>query len=91
VGLIVADLRHFSTEERLVLLGISEERLLLAVMYVREKPHATSEGIMKKSPSKTKAADQADINEILPEYDFSRGSRNKYASRYAAGKCSSGP
>jgi hypothetical protein len=40
---------------------------------------------MKKSPSKTKAADHADIDEILPEYDFSRSSRNKYASRYAAG------
>jgi hypothetical protein len=39
---------------------------------------------MKKSPSKTKA-DQGNIDEILPEYDFSRGSRNKYASRYAAG------
>jgi hypothetical protein len=27
----------------------------------------------------------AGADEILPEYDFSRASRNKYASRYAAG------
>jgi alpha-beta hydrolase superfamily lysophospholipase len=29
--------------------------------------------------------DQGGADEILPEYDFSRGVRNKYASRYAAG------
>jgi uncharacterized DUF497 family protein len=34
LGRIVADPRHSSTEERLVLLGISAERRLLAVMYV---------------------------------------------------------
>lgn len=40
---------------------------------------------MKRPLSKTEAADQPDADEILPEYDFSRASRNKYASRYAAG------
>jgi hypothetical protein len=40
---------------------------------------------MKKSPSRGKAADGADVEEILPEYDFSRASPNKYASRYVAG------
>ena len=40
---------------------------------------------MKKSSSKTKVAGRLDVDDILPEYDFSRGSRNKYASRYAAG------
>jgi hypothetical protein len=40
---------------------------------------------MKRSSNKRKVADQSNIDEILPEYDFSRGSRNKYASRYAAG------
>jgi uncharacterized DUF497 family protein len=34
LGLIVADPRHSSVEERLVLLGVSEDRRLLAVMYV---------------------------------------------------------
>ena len=33
-----------------------------------------------KKPSNTRGA-----AEILPEYDFSRASRNKYASEYAAG------
>ena len=28
---------------------------------------------------------RADADEILPEYDFSRARRNKYASRYASG------
>ena len=40
---------------------------------------------MKKTRTKRKTADQTGIDEILPEYDFSRGSRNKYAARYAAG------
>ena len=44
-----------------------------------------SEGIMKKSLGKGKAAVRTDVDGILPEYDFSRSSRNKYASRYAAG------
>jgi uncharacterized DUF497 family protein len=34
LGRIVADPRHSSVEERLVLLGISENRRLLAVMYI---------------------------------------------------------
>ena len=40
---------------------------------------------MKKSPTKDKATYPADADEILPEYDFSRAARNKYASRYTAG------
>ena len=44
-----------------------------------------SVGTMKKSLSKGKTSAPADVDEILPEYDFSRASRNKYASRYAAG------
>ena len=40
---------------------------------------------MKKSLDKGKAVSQVDADEILPEYDFSRASRNKYASQYAAG------
>ena len=40
---------------------------------------------MKKSLNKGEVVNQVDADEILPEYDFSRASRNKYASRYAAG------
>jgi hypothetical protein len=40
---------------------------------------------MKKSPGKGAGADQTDADEILPEYDFKRGSPNKFASRYATG------
>jgi hypothetical protein len=40
---------------------------------------------MKKPPLKRKATGQADADEILPEYDFSRAAPNRYASRYAAG------
>ena len=40
---------------------------------------------MKRPRSKNGAVNHTDIDEILPEYDFSHGSRNKYASRYAAG------
>jgi hypothetical protein len=40
---------------------------------------------MKKTRTKGKSADRTGIDEILPEYDFSRASRNTYAARYAAG------
>jgi hypothetical protein len=40
---------------------------------------------MKRPLNKVQARKPADADEILPEYDFSRASRNKYASRYAAG------
>ena len=40
---------------------------------------------MKKSLGKGVLADRVDADEILPEYDFKRGSPNKFASRYAAG------
>lgn len=39
---------------------------------------------MKKAPSKPKSVREA-TDEMLPEYDFSKGRRNKYAARYAAG------
>ena len=40
---------------------------------------------MKRSPGKVDATGCVDADEILPEYDFSRASRNKYASEYTAG------
>jgi len=40
---------------------------------------------MKREHSKGSQASRVDIDEILPEYDFSRARPNKYASRYAAG------
>ncbi len=48
-------------------------------------PRAPREEIMKKSISKGVIADRVAADEILPEYDFKRGSPNKFASRYAAG------
>jgi hypothetical protein len=36
---------------------------------------------MKKSPTKGVPADRVDADEILLEYDFKRGSPNKFASR----------
>jgi hypothetical protein len=40
---------------------------------------------MKKPNGKKQTTGQADVDEILPEYDFSRARRNPYASRYASG------
>jgi len=40
---------------------------------------------MKKEHGNGREADQIDIDEILPEYEFTRARRNKYASRFAAG------
>jgi hypothetical protein len=46
-----------------------------------------SAAIMKNTRTKGKA-NKVDIDEILPEYDFSRAKPNNFAARYAAGsKC----
>ena len=44
-----------------------------------------SKGTMKRTPRNSKVAVEVGADEILPEYDFSRGAPNKYASRYAEG------
>jgi hypothetical protein len=40
---------------------------------------------MKKANRKRQAARRRPADDILPEYDFSAGRRNKYAARYARG------
>jgi hypothetical protein len=40
---------------------------------------------MQKALTKRRAASRSDSDEIQPEYDFSKGRPNKYASRYAVG------
>jgi hypothetical protein len=40
---------------------------------------------MKREQAKGRDTGRVDVDEILPEYDFSRARPNKYASRYAAG------
>jgi hypothetical protein len=40
---------------------------------------------MKKGHRKGRDAGRVDLDDILPEYDFSRSRPNKYAQRYAAG------
>jgi hypothetical protein len=38
---------------------------------------------MKKAKTRKSKARQVGIDDVLPEYDFSRARPNKYASRYA--------
>jgi hypothetical protein len=40
---------------------------------------------MKKAQTKRHAAGQRDVDEVLPEYDFSNARPNAYASRYVPG------
>lgn len=40
---------------------------------------------MKRVKAKKATARQVGVDEVLPEYDFSRARPNKYASRYAKG------
>jgi hypothetical protein len=40
---------------------------------------------MQKASTKRPAANRSDGDEILPKYDFTNGTRNKYASRYVQG------
>jgi hypothetical protein len=51
----------------------------------RDRQPAVNEGTMKKSLNKAEVVNQIDADEILPEYDFSRASPNKFASRYTKG------
>jgi hypothetical protein len=51
----------------------------------RDRRLAVNEGTMKKSRNKSEPVKPIDADEILPEYDFSGASRNKYTSRYASG------
>jgi uncharacterized DUF497 family protein len=94
LGRIVTDPRH-SSEEELVLLGISQDKRLLGAMFRRarrgnsnhsaEERREASANTMKKTRSKENVKRQASADEIPPEYDFSNASRNKFASRYTAG------
>lgn len=59
LGRIVADPRHSAREERLVLLGISRERRLLAVMYT-ERPEA----VRIISARRAKRPERRDYEEI---------------------------
>jgi len=52
---------------------------------VRDSRRAMNERTMKKTRSKSHGSGVVEVDEILPEYDFKRASRNKYATRNAAG------
>lgn len=88
--------RHSVGEERFVLLGLSRRQRLLAVMFAERGEqfglsahggrHPASGENMKRGHRKGKDASRVDLDEILPEYDFSRSRPNKYAARYAGGK-----
>lgn len=51
----------------------------------RAESNALSERNMSKTRPKTMRRRQAGVDDVLPEYDFSRARPNKYASRYAKG------
>ena len=95
LGCIVDDPRHSADEGRFALLGVSQKRRLLAVMFserrgtnrssARAAQRVVSGRSMKKGQSKSPVNRRVDADEILPEYDFSHARRNKYASRYRAG------
>lgn len=85
-GRIADDPRHSIDEARYALLGISLRQRMLSVMFVeRGESRDGREGVMKKAPRKNNGNSRSDLDEILPEYDFSNSRPNKYAARYAAG------
>jgi hypothetical protein len=100
LGGIVADPRHSSGDARFVLLGLSLTAVCIRSCMLsgterfassaRDRQPAVNEGTMKKSLNKAEVVNQVDADEILPEYDFSGASPNKYASRYTR-KRRSGP
>ena len=92
---MVEDPRHSRGEMRQVLMGSSERRRLLAVMFTEReevirlisarKRQGGNEKAMKTSKTKSPRPSRRALDEILPEYDFNRARPNKYASRYRAG------
>jgi len=94
LGRIVDDPRHSRGEDRFVLIGFSQAQRLLAVMFAETRNRiriisaqslAPKGEHMKKPRAKPKAVREVDRDEILPEYYFSEGRRNKYAARYVEG------
>jgi hypothetical protein len=55
------------------------------VWSARGKLRAVSGENMRKNEARKVPARRVGVDEILPEYDFSRARPNKYASRYAKG------
>lgn len=49
------------------------------------EPHAGSGDAMRKARARDTAPGRVGVDEILPEYDFSRARPNKHASHYAKG------
>jgi uncharacterized DUF497 family protein len=94
LGQIIDDPRHSTEEERFVLLGQSELGRILVVMFTERGDvirlisarRATSreQRAMKRLKTKTTGRRNGG-RDVLPEYDFSRARKNKYAARYARG------
>ncbi len=84
-ALTIPDPAHSEAEQRFVILGISSSGKMLVVVQtelddrVRDQPVAENEKAMKKTANKPSEAS------MQPEYDFSAGTRGKYAARYAQG------
>jgi uncharacterized DUF497 family protein len=92
LSVTIPDPLHSDSEERFVLIGVSRQQHLVVVAHVErgdtsgssalESPAAQSGAPMKKvSTRKARAVRE----EMLPEYDFSKGVRGKYAARFAEG------
>ena len=83
----IPDPLHSEVEDRFVTIGTSHRGKLLVVVHteqarifassVRDQRAGANKRVMKKRRQK--------YNEMLPEYDFSRGVRGKYVRRYAQG------
>jgi uncharacterized protein len=92
-GLVVDDPRHSVGEVRVALLAHSESGRLLAVMFTERAvtafvSSALGERLVASIANMKKPAKRptrVGTDDILPEYDFSKGRRNPYAARMAAG------
>ena len=93
LSITIPDPLHSETEERLVLIGVSRKQhswwspMSSAATSFESSalvlPAALSGSPMKKASNRKRA--RAVREEMLPEYDFSKGVRNKYAARFAEG------
>jgi uncharacterized DUF497 family protein len=91
LGITIVDPEHSESETRLLQLGMSLRSRLVVVSFTDKdgririisavRPRRRSETSMKKQSKRAKVV----VDDMRPEYDFSKGVRGKYAARYAAG------
>ena len=89
LSLTISDPERSHQEERRILLGLTERQRLVVVAHTEQGDTSASStlGLQRQRRDMTmkNAKGKARGRNLLPEYDFSHGTRGKYANRFATG------